>query len=183
MPGEELNNTVINVFPLINEISVIHWFGAADLDLGNNATVEYELLMNDELTRKVGHTFSVDERGYFLINGHSLQKSNVFDLSDRYHFTVVAKDKGTPNSLQSIINLEVKIDEKYFSLIRTSIDRLEMDTLSGKNLAHIEENSAVDTKIAKIIILNSFSKVNSTESDPNKVDLKFSLLTCNETFR
>lgn len=174
------NNTVLRVFPLVNEVNVINWFGATDLDLGNNGTIEYELVYNDNLTKTVSHVFTIDERGYLLINGNSLQGSNVFDLDDIYSFSVIARDMGVPRSLESKINLLIEIDENYFRVSK-SVDRLELDTVNGKTLFQLEENSEIGTELAQVVIQNSFLK-NQTEVSRNHVQLNFKLLTCNDTF-
>jgi hypothetical protein len=177
------NNTEFKVFPLVNEMTVINWFGATDADLGNNGTVEYQLLMNDELTESIGHVFSIDTKGYLLLDGHSLQSENVFDLNEVYDFTVVARDRGKPRLLESVINLKIKIDENYFRISRTSIDRLELDTLNGHGIVEVEENLEVGSVVGEIVVRNSLARSNSTQASRDQVKLRFKLLTCNETFR
>lgn len=173
------NNTVLKVFPLANEVSVINWFGATDIDLGRNASINYQLTMNDKLTESVGHMFSIDNKGYLLLNGHS----NSFQLNDIYDFTVIARDNGFPVSMSSKLNLKIEIDENYFRISKTSIDRLDLDTSNNNVLVHLEENSQANTFVADVVVRNSFARSNSTEDSRNQIELKFKLLTCNETFR
>jgi len=100
MPEQlRINNTVLRVFPLVNEVSVINWFGASDSDL-------------------------------------KLSKS---------------------------------------------IDRLELDTVSGQNFMQLEENSDANAELTQVVVQNSFLK-NNTGMTQSQIQLKFKLLTCNETF-
>ena len=45
------------------------------------------------------------------------------------------------------------------------------------------ENSAPVLRKLTLVDPAVDPQMNSTDNDPNKVDLKFSLLTCNETFK
>ena len=181
MPEQlRINNTVLRVFPLVNEVSVINWFGASDSDLGNNATIKYELVYNDELSRTVSQIFTIDERGYLLMNGNGLENSYVFNIDDKYNVSVIARDMGTPRPLVSRINFLIEIDESYFKLSK-SIDRLELDTVSGQNFMQLEENSDANAELTQVVVRNSFLK-NNTGMTQSQIQLKFKLLTCNETF-
>ena len=168
------------MFPLVNEVSVINWFGASDSDLGNNATIKYELVYNDELSRTVSQIFTIDERGYLLMNGNGLENSYVFNIDDKYNVSVIARDMGTPRPLVSRINFLIEIDESYFKLSKY-IDRLELDTVSGQNFMQLEENSDANAELTQVVVQNSFLK-NNTGMTQSQIQLKFKLLTCNETF-
>ncbi len=177
------NNSEFKVFPLANEVTVVNWFGATDADLGSNGTVDFMLVMNDKLAESVGHVFRIDSKGYLLLDGHSLQDDNVFDLDEVYHLSVIARDRGKPQSLESVIHLRIKIDENYFRISRTSIDRLELDTKNGQGIVEVEENLAVGSVVGDIVVRNSLVKSNGKQASRDQVKLRFKLLNCNDTFR
>jgi hypothetical protein len=173
----EKNNTEIKVFPLMNEISAINWFAATDPDLGLNSSVEYSLQVNHN-NDEFSNLFEIDSSGYLLINAQSLTKSNSLDLNDVYNLVITAKDLGKPTQLSSHLNINIKIDEKYFSLSQISIDKLDLD---GPNIVRLDENPAVNKFVAKINAANSFmQQANKTN---RYVDLRFKLITANETFQ
>jgi hypothetical protein len=173
----EKNNTEIKVFPLMNEISAINWFAATDPDLGLNSTIKYTIQVNHN-DDEFSNLFEIDASGYLLINAQSLTKTNSLDLNDVYNLIITAKDMGKPMQLSSHLNINIKIDEKYFSLSQISIDKLELD---GPNIVRLEENPVANKFVAKINAVNSFmQQANKTN---RYVDLRFKLLTTNETFQ
>jgi len=173
----EKNNTEIKVFPLMNEISAINWFAATDPDLGLNSTIEYSIQVNHN-DDEFSNLFEIDASGYLLINAQSLTKTNSLDLNDVYNLIITAKDMGKPMQLSSHLNINIKIDEKYFSLSQISIDKLELD---GPNIVRLEENPVANKFVAKINAVNSFmQQANKTN---RYVDLRFKLLTTNKTFQ
>ena len=114
------------------------------------------------------------------MNGNGLENSYVFNIDDKYNVSVIARDMGTPRPLVSRINFLIEIDESYFKLSK-SIDRLELDTVSGQNFMQLEENSDANAELTQVVVRNSFLK-NNTGMTQSQIQLKFKLLTCNETF-
>lgn len=172
------NNTEIKVFPLMNEVSVINWFAATDADLGANATVEYTLHVLDHNSEEFENLFEIDSNGYLLMNAQLLTRKNSLDLNDVYTVQITASDRGVPQRLSSKLTIRIKIDENYFSLSQISVDKLELDAPVSLNL---DENVAANTHVCKVNVVNSFvAPANKTN---RLVDLRFSLLTANETFR
>jgi protocadherin-16/23 len=183
------NNTELKVFPLMNEISVINWYAATDLDLGINSTIEYSLEIlnhNHDEEDEFNNLFNIDSKGYLLLNAQSLTRTNSLDLNDVYMLAITASDTGVPKRLYSKLRIDIKIDENYFSLSQISVDKLELD---GSNIITLNENPDVNKFVGKVNAINSFAQQQQQQQQMNNktnqryVDLKFRLLTANETFQ
>ena len=69
---------------------------------------------------------------------------------------------------------------EFFKLSK-SIDQLELDTVSRQNFKELEEISGVNTELTLFLVQNFFLYKN-TKMTQIQIQLKFKLLTCNETF-
>jgi hypothetical protein len=68
---------------------------------------------------------------------------------------VIARDMGTPRSLESQINFLFEFDERIFKLSK-SIDQLELDTVSRQNFKELEEISGVNTELTLFLVQDFF---------------------------
>ncbi|CAF0762269.1 unnamed protein product [Brachionus calyciflorus] len=164
------------ILPLVNERTLIGYFAASDMDLGSNSTIEYTLKDNKN------SLFEIDSSSYLFINLRKLTDKN-HDLLDLYNLEISAKDFGVPERLETTLKITIRIDPNYFSFDQQKMDKLDLKT---PDLVHLEENSEPGTKIGFVRVLNSFNSIINeakSKSQNRQVDLKFSLLTCNDTFQ
>lgn len=163
------------ILPIVNERTIIGFFAASDPDLGSNGTVIYSLKNNYQ------DLFEINSESNLFINLRTMTDKN-HDLHDLYELEIRAQDLGIPQTLNSTFFIKVKIDPNYFSFDQQKSDRLEIKT---PDFVDLDENSKPGTKIGYARVLNSFDSIInelSSKSNNRKIDLKFKLLTCNDTF-
>lgn len=163
------------ILPIVNERTMIGYFAASDPDLGSNGTVIYSLKDTYQ------DLFEINSDSYLFINLRTMTDKN-HDLHDLYELEIKAEDLGIPQRLNSIFVIKVKIDQNYFSFDQQKSDRLELKT---PDFVDLDENSKPGTKIGYARVLNSFDSIInelSSKSKNRQIELKFKLLTCNDTF-
>lgn len=174
-PDFKPSMTQFKMLPIVNEKTLVGYFGATDADLGLNSTIDY-FILND-----FDRIFEVDQDGHLYLNLRRTTSKNV-DLLDSYEVALVARDRGTPTSLESTLLLGIKIDPSYFNFNQNKSSILDLE---GPDLVNLEENSAPGTLVGEVKVLNSFKSImdeTAANSLNRTVDLTFSLLTCKDTF-
>ena len=151
------------ILPVVNELTFIHWFGASDLDAGNNATISYSLLNNDINN----NLFKINSNGYLYLNMLSnsdasrqpqQQQQQQLQLNDVYELQVCVSDAGTPARLNSTLNVRIRIDPNYFKFSQSTShnDRLE---LRASDVLYLDENTPNGTRIEQIQVVNSYQAI------------------------
>jgi hypothetical protein len=167
-------NTVseFKILPIINQTTFINWFGAVDIDLGMNGSVEYLIESGDR------ELFEINNEGYLYMNMFSRNLKNR-PLFDVYELKIVAMDKGSPQRLNSSLEIIVKIDPNYFKFSQKSNDKLYFK--DNTDIVYINENLANGSLVTQVSLDNSFDSV-MHENEKFKIELKYKLLTMNDTF-
>jgi hypothetical protein len=161
--------TQFKILPIVNEKTLVGYFGATDTDLGLNSTIDY-FILND-----FDRIFEVDQDSHLYLNLRPTTSKNV-DLLDSYEVALVARDRGTPRSLESTLLLGIKIDPSYFNFDQKKSAKLD---LQGPDVVNLEENSAPCTLVGEVKVFNlSIMDETAANSLKRTVDLTFSLLTC-----
>jgi hypothetical protein len=125
----------------------IAWFKAYDLDdIGKNSEIEYKIMNNDN-----NESFNIDSKGVLTTNANLTSNTSLYSLDIR------AKDKGEPNSLETKINITIKLitEEQYKKQLR-------IDVYPNRSLFYIR------TDLLNANINNrSILKLNASTNDSN----------------
>ena len=161
---------VYKILPLVNERTQVGWFGAFDLDLEENSTIEFSL------NNTYDKLFEIDPKlSYVYMN---LRNKQIY-LNSVYNLEVVVRDKGRVVQLENRKKVQVEIDQNYFKFRQNENDKLELNV---KSLVVINENTANGTQIAKVKVLNSIESILDSQLENKTIELHFKLLTCEDTF-
>ena len=165
-------NEEFKILPLVNERTQIGWFGAVDVDSGENATVVYSL------KNTFNNLFEIDHKlSYVYLNLRNKQSM----LESEYDLEVVARDSGeAAQQLQTSKHVRIHIDENYYKFKQSDNDKLELNV---NNMITLNENTANGTFVARVKVVNSIEAVLDAKPADNKsIELEFRLLTSNDTF-
>jgi hypothetical protein len=120
----------------------IAWFKAYDLDdIGKNSEIEYKIMNNNS-----NEIFNIDSKGVLTTNTNLTSNTSLYSLDIR------AKDKGEPISLETKINITIKLitEEQYKKQLRIDVYPNRSLFYIRTDLLNVNNNSRNNRSILKL---------------------------------